>query len=341
MSLTGYAKIHQMHHRETQKMRGKLLTLQEKIDGSQISFGRIGGKLFVKSHKHMIDIHSPPKMFAAAIGSLSNLALPDSIVFRGEYLNKPKHNTLTYDRVPERNIIIYDIEVGDGTNDYMSVNDVEMNAALYGFEVVPTFLVAEFDNIMLETDMFEDMLKKQSVLGGTTIEGIVVKCYSMVDCNDKILMAKYVSPKFKEMNGSNARVKNTVDIVAGIAKKFNTVARYEKAVQHLREDGQILDDMTDIGPLMRELNSDFENECVDDVKDMLYKNYRKKIMRGVTNGFPEWYKARLLTAAANEPTGLYCRCGADDGQCNGGCKDKDGVVIEPDCSTEVSNEQAD
>lgn len=323
MSLTGYSKVHQMYHRETQKMRGKLLTIQEKVDGSQISFGRRDGKLFVKSHNHMIDIDNPEKMFALAVQNLKDLMLPDGIVFRGEYLSKPKHNTLTYDRVPLRNIIIYDIEVGDGTNDYMNWEDVKMNATLCGFEVVPTIFVDTFDNIMLETDMFDDMLKEQSILGGTTIEGIVVKCYSMVDCNEKILMAKYVSPKFKEMNGSNNRVKNTKDVVAEIAKKFNTLARYEKTVQHLREDGQIIDDMTDIGPLMRELNRDFEDECVDDVKDMLYSHFRKKIMRGVSAGFPEWYKSKLLTAAAND--GLYCgQCGGSEGKCDGDGECKDG-----------------
>jgi hypothetical protein len=283
-------------------MRGKILTLQEKVDGSQISFGRRDGQLFIKSHNHMLDLDNIQKMFSAALGSLSNLALPDGLVFRGEYLNKPKHNTLTYERVPLRNIIIYDIEQGDGTCDYMSVDDVEITASLYGFEVVPTLYVGVIDNIMAETLMLDELLKTQSILGGTTIEGIVIKCYDMIDCNEKILMAKYVSSAFKEANHGNSWNANMgkKDVVGEIVAIYNTVARYEKTVQHVRDDGKLIGEMRDIGPLMQELNQDFESECADEIKDLLYQKFRKKIMRGVSQEFPEWYKSRLLESAANE-----------------------------------------
>jgi hypothetical protein len=68
----------------------------------------------------------------------------------------------------------------------------------------------------------------------------------------------------------------------------------DKALIHLREQDKITGDMKDIGLLMREYNQDFEDECVDDIKDMLYKRFRKDIIRGVSRGLPEWYKALLL-----------------------------------------------
>jgi hypothetical protein len=316
-------------------MRGKVLTLQEKVDGSQISFGRINGQLFVKSHNHMLDLNNPQKLFTAAVGSLSNLALPDGLVFRGEYLNKPKHNTLTYERVPLRNIIIYDIEQGDGTCDYMSVPDVILTANLYGFEVVPTLYTGMIDNIMVETLMLNEMLETPSVLGGTKIEGIAIKCYSMVDCNEKILMAKWVSPQFKEANHGNSWNSNMgkKDVVGEIVAIYDTEARYVKTVNHCREDGLLVDEMKDIGPLMRALNQDFEDECADEIKDMLYKKFRKNIMRGVSAGFPEWYKAVLLDAAAKEPPCLGCDALAtevlskepteDEPECCGKCEVND------------------
>jgi hypothetical protein len=272
----------------------------------------------------MLNLDCPQKMFQLAVDNLKDLMLPDGYVFRGEFLNKPKHNVLAYDRVPLRNIIIYDIEIGDGTNEYMSVREVQATADMYGFEVVPTFHVAEFDNIMANTEMLDGFLDTVSILGGQKIEGVVIKCYERLDSDDKILMAKYVRPDFKEMNGGGANRPNKAAITDAIVAKFNTVARYEKAVQHVREDVGLLGEMKDIGPLMRELNKDFEDECADDVKDMLYKYYRKVILRGVTQGFPEWYKGKLLDDAANETVTAAV----------GGCGKKvmdEGCVTCPDC----------
>ncbi|KKN03280.1 hypothetical protein LCGC14_1109160, partial [marine sediment metagenome] len=38
---------------------------------------------------------------------------------------------------------------------------------------------------------------------------------------------------------------------------------------------------------------DFE-EHVDEIKNLLYANFRKDIMRMASRGFPEWYKKKLL-----------------------------------------------
>lgn len=34
-------------------------------------------------------------------------------------------------------------------------------------------------------------------------------------------------------------------------------------------------------------------ECLDDVKDRLWKHFEKRFDGAVTRGFPEWYKKRL------------------------------------------------
>jgi hypothetical protein len=181
----------------------------------------------------------------------------------------------------------------------MSPPDVILTCELYGFEVVPTLYVGVIDNVQVETLMLNEMLETPSVLGGTKVEGIVIKCYEMVDCNEKILMAKWVSPAFKEANHGNAWNANMgkKDVVGEIVAIYNTTARYVKTVNHCREDDLLVDEMRDIGPLMKALNKDFEDECADEIKDLLYAKYRKTIMRGVSQGFPGWYKGRLLEAA--------------------------------------------
>ena len=83
------------------------------------------------------------------------------------------------------------------------------------------------------------------------------------------------------------------DIIMEIGDKLSTPARFEKAVQHARDEGLLVDEPKDIGILMRELNKDFE-EHVDEIKNLLYANYRKEILRVANRGFAEWYKAKLF-----------------------------------------------
>ncbi len=290
MELSDYSKVHQLYHREVHRMKGHQVVVQEKVDGSQISFGRKGGKLFVRSKNQMINTENPDGMFANAVGVLRDRPLPDNYVFRGEYLKTPKHNVLDYGRIPKDHIIIYDIEFHDGSNHYLDVTAAVEMAHAYGFETVTNFGEFFFEEITPGT--IEDLMKNKSILGGQLIEGIVIKCYDLFDSRDKTLMCKYVRPEFKEMN-SGKRGKNRRDVIEEIGGRLATPARFEKAVQHLRDSNMLINEPKDIGVLMRELNKDFE-EHVDEIKNLLYANYRKDILRVANRGFAEWYKAKLL-----------------------------------------------
>ncbi|KKK70167.1 hypothetical protein LCGC14_2926750, partial [marine sediment metagenome] len=101
----------------------------------------------------------------------------------------------------------------------------------------------------------------------------------------------YVRPEFKEMHTGKSS-KNRRNIVEEIGDKLSTPARFEKAVQHLRDSNVLVGEPKDIGVLMRELNKDFE-EHVDEIKGLLYANFRKDILRVANRGFAEWYKKKL------------------------------------------------
>ena len=53
----------------------------------------------------------------------------------------------------------------------------------------------------------------------------------------------------------------------------------------------------DIGKLIKEIPADVFAECEDEMKDALWKWARPHIQRGLTSGFPEFYKERVLTEA--------------------------------------------
>jgi len=74
--------------------------ITEKVDGSQFGFGKVKGRLFVRSKGRELDLDNPDQMFKLGVEYVKSIEdkIPDNTTFYGEYLQKPKHNTLAYDR---------------------------------------------------------------------------------------------------------------------------------------------------------------------------------------------------------------------------------------------------
>ncbi|MCH7615909.1 MAG: hypothetical protein IH978_09285, partial [Nitrospinae bacterium] len=60
----------------------------------------------------------------------------------------------------------------------------------------------------LLVDDFKSLLDTQSCLGGTTVEGVVVKNYALWTMEKKIAIGKYVSEIFKERNSKEWKIKS-------------------------------------------------------------------------------------------------------------------------------------
>lgn len=65
--LSGYSKVYALGHREILGILDDPVIVQEKIDGSQISFGVIDGEISIRSKGADIYPESPPKMFKKAV----------------------------------------------------------------------------------------------------------------------------------------------------------------------------------------------------------------------------------------------------------------------------------
>jgi hypothetical protein len=270
--------------------------IQEKIDGSQLSFGIIDGALSVRSKNADIYIDDIPKMFKKGVDYILSIKdiLTRGYIYRGEYLQKPKHNTLAYERVPNNNIIIYDI-AREGQN-YFTPDQVKTEAERIGLEVVPTLYVGKVDGI----GQLKEFLDTDSILGGCKIEGVVIKSYNKFTDDKKTMMAKYVSEKFQEKHQKEWRKSNPTrtDIINRIIETYRTEARWQKAVQHLRERGELEETSRDIGALIREVKDDVKDECEEEIKDRLFSYFWKKdIERSLAHGLPEWYKEQLAKGA--------------------------------------------
>lgn len=290
--IPSYGKIWNMGHRQLDKLFEGPVLVQEKIDGSYLAFGILDGRLQARSKGSALDLDAPDKMFALGAQTVQRLEsqLTPGYVYCGEYLNKPKHNTLAYDRAPAQNVILFDIETEARSEKWLSAPELAREADRLGLECVPIFAV--------ETWTYEtlaELLTTVSCLGGQTIEGLVVKNYDRFGIDGKMLRGKYVSEAFKEVNGADWKKRHPAqaDIKLSLSQAFRTPARWNKAIQHLREAGLLTDTPKDIGPLLQEINKDVLAECSDEIKERLFKWVWKDLSRELTKGFPEYYKEKL------------------------------------------------
>lgn len=290
-----YPKVWALGHKAITDLLLGRVVVQEKIDGSQISFGMFDGELRIRSKAAIIDPENPEGMFRISVENIKAIAneLRNGWTYRGEYLQKPKHNALCYDRVPDRHIILFDINTGH--EEYLTPYEVSYEATTIGLESVPTIVTCEGADI--DSAVVVDFLKRTSCLGGP-IEGVVIKNYGRFTPDGKAMMGKFVSEQYKEIHKGEWKVSNPTsgDIIEVILNKIRTPARWEKAVQHLREKGALQGDPRDIGPLIKEVQDDTVVECVDEISKALLAWAMPHIRRGCSRGVPEWYKTRLLDA---------------------------------------------
>ena len=291
IKMNSYTKVNRLGHREIERILDDEVVLEEKIDGSQFSMQVVDDKLICKSKNADIYLDNPPKMFVKAVETAKKIKnlLSEGYIYRCEYLSKPKHNTLNYSRVPKGNLVLFDVMVGEGY--FMSPADKWAEAKRLGLEPVPVF----YEGKIKSTNEIEQYLAQESVLGGTKIEGVVVKNYHRFKKDGKFMAGKMVSNDFVELHQRDWKTRNPTrrDIVRGLINELATDARYEKAVQHLKERGVLMHSVKDIGALIKEVKEDIVAEESDYIKQRLYTHFIDAILRGASGGVPNWYKAKL------------------------------------------------
>lgn len=292
-----YPSVYALGHRAVTDLFLDPVLVEEKVDGSQLSAGRFEDPgspgetiLKIRSKGAQINPDAPEKMFIKAVEVLRTLPLRVGWTYRFEYLRSPKHNALAYDRIPNNHLIIFDINTGN--EEYMPRYDKVKEADRLGLEVVPLIDWGKITN----PQIIREMLDCTSILGGQKIEGVVVKNYHRFGQDKKVLMGKYVSEAFKEVHDAAWKSANprSGDIIEQLVAALKTPARWNKAVQHLRDAGALDVSPKDIGPLMKEVHADIDKECLEMIAEKLMAWAVPKVKRGVAAGLPEWWKGKLL-----------------------------------------------
>jgi hypothetical protein len=291
-----YASIFALGHRALSELFDGPVLIEEKVDGSQFSFGIIDGELMARSKGKVMVIDAPEKMFESAITVIRTLPLHPGWTYRGEYLQKPKHNCLAYNRTPRNHIILFDINTDEEC--YLTYDQKAAEAERIGLEIVPRM----HEGALEGAEHLRILLDTESVLGGVKIEGVVVKNYAKFGPDKKVLMGKFVSEAFKEKHVKEWKAANPgkMEIVQALIAGLKTEARWNKAVQHLRESGNLEGSPRDIGNLLKEIQADVKKECEDEIKEALFRYAWPQIQRGIIAGAPEWYKQKLMESQFQE-----------------------------------------
>jgi hypothetical protein len=297
MNLHSYPKVYAIGHAAVQELFNGPVLVEEKVDGSQFSFGAVSSegevlRLQMRSHGAEVFVDGTEKMFNHAVASCVEMLgeLHAGWTYRVEYLQKPKHNNLCYGRVPAKHMILFDINTGDEI--YLSRAEKEAEAARLGLEIVPVL----FEGTIADPQTLLSLLDRESCLGGAKIEGIVVKNYIQFGRDKKVLMGKFVSEAYKETASKSWSAANPTlgDVIEMIIATLRSEARWEKALQKLRDLGQLKGEPADIGPLIKAAQADIKAEETEFIQAKLYEFALPRILRASTSGLPEWYKRKLL-----------------------------------------------
>ena len=272
------------------------IEITEKIDGSSFSFGKVGGVIYCRSKRAILYGNASDQMFGKAIDYVHSIQdrLQEGIIYHAEYLQKPKHNAIKYERVPKNHLALYGVKDHHTGSFVSNYGDLSYIANNLGIDVAPLIYYGRLS--MLCT--IKSLIERKSYLGDVNIEGVVVKNYQQSmhigDVFFPIMCGKFVSEEFKEQASDWKKEHTNVGQWEAYKLSYRTEARWDKAIQHLRDDGLLQVAPQDIGPLIKEVQRDIADECKEDIKEFLWNHFGKEILRISTHGLPEYYKEKLL-----------------------------------------------
>jgi hypothetical protein len=307
MNLPTIPKIYALGTRFNAQIFDNVVQVEEKIDGSQFSFGNVKGNVECRSKGQPID-PADPGMFKSAVDYVRTLTLFEGVVYQCEFLAKAKHNVLAYSRTPKNNLVLFDVRTPSGA--YLNNTDRGIAAINIGIEPVKTLFQGRLTQFTAPAAIAE-WHNTESQLGGVKIEGVVIKNYiaqhpestfstTANPLSHPPMTAKVVSEAYKERVATVPKNPKAGpgEVEQRLVNALRTEARWLKAIQHLREAGKLVDDNRDIGPLCKEIQTDILAEETDWIKQQLFDEFSKDILRGVVNGFAQFYQKLL----ANGPS---------------------------------------
>ena len=304
--IPAFPKINTLGTKYVAEIWDDVIEITEKVDGSQIAWGKIDGVLYIRSRGKIFDISNPDKMFKEGVSHIKSIEdkLEPNYVYYAEYLQKPKHNTLCYSRIPKNHLMLFGMSnidqtfVGSHRILASKAKELDIDVAPILFEECK---ISKHDII----SELHELLKTESYLGGSNIEGVVIKNYFkslwMGDRHIPIMAAKFVSEAFKEVHGTTwSKDHTSMGGFEGLKESYRSEARWMKAIHALRDVGCLRYEPRDIGEIIKYIHTDIEEEEKETIKDKLWTIFGKNIIRNSSRGMAEFYKEWLIKESIND-----------------------------------------
>lgn len=283
--------------------------IEEKIDGSQLSIviDKTGNLLFYNKNKIAQMNSSFEKSITMLTFKYNNKNILNSnYTYHGESVCRVKHNVCVYEKTPKNYFILYDI-FDNITKEYISSEAKNLEAKRVGFDIVP-ILYYNMNSNQNPYDICDELIKQiefgkiKSCLGGT-IEGIVLKHHAFSKKGKLVATKlKLVTTNFKERHiVKQSKIELSADdFLIFLGQSFCTEARFHKAYQHLVENKTInpnLHKNNDKDKIISELNSDFDKEYKDELKELLYTEFSPLLKKLAREGAGNWFTKNYLSTS--------------------------------------------
>lgn len=244
------------------------VTVMEKLDGANASFGIIDGELKIFSRNQELNDHSTLRGFYDWVRhNVDPRKLFVSTIYFGEWLVP---HTVQYKKEAQGNFYLFDI-YDRKDESYLDWKVVEQSAKYLGLETPKVLFEGELHNI---TDLEQYVGQSELTDIPNTGEGIVVKDYIGQQ------FVKIVSDKFKETKSIKQPSLDRTDI-GTLIDSVLTPQRVEKLI-HKKIDLGLLPtelDITDTGNVLKALSSDVVNDIFEEEMHIFLDMLRKKISK--------------------------------------------------------------
>lgn len=233
MKFKAYPKIHRLGKEETDGILLMPVTIQEKIDGANISIWWDEQANVAKcgTRTRELPLDESFNGFQEAVRANPKIELwlktnPTRRLY-GEWLVR---HTIHYPETAYKKIYLFDI-FDDATNEYWTQEDVKCVAEALGLEYAQVFA----ENVMATPESINGHVGKSFIAENG--EGVVLKSAEFKNKFGDSVYAKVVHPKFQENNaivfgGNNKHNENYHEMY--IVNKYCTMARVQKIMQKLQ-----------------------------------------------------------------------------------------------------------
>lgn len=239
MKFRSYPKIHRLGKEETDDILLDPVTIQEKIDGANVSMWFDGKKVKCGTRTRELPDDESFNGFVEAVKANKKLAkwLKNNPTVRlyGEWLVK---HTITYPDTAYKKIYLYDV-IDETKNEedrvYWSQPDVEKLATELDLEYPQIFITDK----MVTISEINEFVGKTLVPDAANGEGVVIKNPKFRDKWGNHCYAKVVHEKFKESNaiifgGNNKHSDSYWEMY--VVNKYCTLGRVQKIMQKLQAE---------------------------------------------------------------------------------------------------------